>query len=174
MKILMTGIFWCGLAILCTPAFAGEMELPVIQGSPALQAMKSLAGTWKGTHMMNGKELPATVKYKVTSNGSSVVETIFPGTPQEMITVYHDKGDTLSMTHYCSVGNQPQLDMVKMDGQALSFSLSPDQNPGIEHEGHMHDLTITIQDKDHVKHEWTYYDQEKPQGNTSFTLVRVH
>ncbi len=173
MKIFAIGIFLCGLTTLSTPTFAEEMELPVIEGSPALQAMKSLAGTWKGTHMMKGKELPATVEYKVTSNGSSVVETIFPGTPQEMITVYHDKAGNLSMTHYCSVGNQPRLDMVRMEGQALSFTLSPDHNPGIEHEGHMHDLTITIADKDHVRHEWTYYENDTPQGNTSFTLVRV-
>ncbi len=161
------------LNTLAIPSFAGEMEIPVIEGSPALQAMKSLAGTWKGTHTMQGKEVPATVTYKVTSNGSSVVETLFPDTPQEMITVYHDKSGKLSMTHYCSVGNQPQLDLVNMEGRNLSFSLAPDHNPGLEHEGHMHDLTITIQDTNHVKHDWTYYDKDKPQGHTSFTLVRV-
>lgn len=156
------------------PSLAGDMELPPYEGSPALKAMKGLAGTWKGTHVMQGKELPAAVEYKVSSNGSSVVETLFPGTPQEMITVYHDKAGKLAMTHYCSVGNQPHLDMVNMDRNVLSFSLSSANSPAIEQEGHMHDLKITIADADHLKQEWTYYEKGNPGGTTTFTLVRAH
>ena len=155
------------------PSLAGEMELPPYEGSSALKAMKGLAGTWEGTHVMQGKELPASVEYKVTSNGSSVVETLFPGTPQEMITVYHDQEGKLAMTHYCSVGNQPHLDLRDMDKNVLTFSLSSTNSPSIEHEGHMHDLKITIADNDHMKQEWTYYEKGNPGGTTTFTLVRA-
>ena len=46
---------------------------------------------------------------KVTAGGSAVQETLFPGQPMEMVSVYHlDKGD-LVMTHYCVLGNQPRM-----------------------------------------------------------------
>ncbi len=173
MKSFATMIPLSLFTMISTLAFGGEMELPPIEGSPALQAMKSLAGSWEGTHVMDGKEIPATVEYKVSSNGSSVVETHFPGTPHEMITVYHDKGDKLAMTHYCSVGNQPQFDLVHMEGNALTFSLSSSNPSSLGEEGHMHDLILTMPDSDHLQQEWTFYDKGQSGGSTTFTLVRV-
>ena len=115
--------FLLALIPLCVVAMGGttlslaeEMELPPYEGSPALKTMKSLAGTWKGTHILHGKEVPASIEYKVSSNGSTVVETMFPGSPHEMVNVYHDKSGKLAMTHYCSMGNQPHLDLVAMEG----------------------------------------------------------
>ena len=88
--------FLLALIPLCVVAMGGttlslaeEMELPPYEGSPALKTMKSLAGTWKGTHIIHGKEAPASIEYKVSSNGSTVVETMFPGSPHEMVNVYH-------------------------------------------------------------------------------------
>ena len=94
-----------------TMVLAEVKEPPPYEGSDALKSMKALAGTWEGTHTMHGKEIPATIEYKVSSNGSTVVETMFPGTAHEMVNVYHDKSGKLAMTHYCSVGNQPHLDL---------------------------------------------------------------
>ena len=85
-------------------AMSGEMHPPPYKGSEAFEAMKTLEGAWEGTHAMGEKEEPARVEYKVSSNGSTIIETLFPGTTYEMISVYHDKGGKLSMTHYCSIG----------------------------------------------------------------------
>ena len=173
MKFILALISLFLVSITTTPSSAGEMHMPPYEGSPALKAMKALAGTWTGTHIMEGKEIPASVDYKVSSNGSAVVETMFPGTSQEMVTVYHDKGGKLAMTHYCSVGNQPQLDLLAMEGNILSFSLSSGGNAHLGDEGHMHDLTITIADSDHLQQEWSYFEKGKHGGTTTFTLVRV-
>jgi hypothetical protein len=50
--------------------------------------------------------------YRVTARGSTVQETLLPGTKKEMVTMFHcDNSDCNSVkaTHYCVKQNQPQL-----------------------------------------------------------------
>ncbi len=175
MKFLLVLILLCALAMGGVAlSLAEEMNPPPpYEGSPALKTMKALAGSWEGTHMMHGKEIPAAIEYKVSSNGSTVVETMFPGSPHEMINVYHDKAGKLAMTHYCAMGNQPHLDLVTMAGTTLSFSLSSDDTAHLADEGHMHDLTITMSDDGHLQQEWSFFEKGKRGGLTTFDLVRV-
>ena len=173
MKFLLALLTMCFVAIASTPVLAEVTEPPPYEGSAALKAMKALAGTWEGTHIMHGKEVPATIEYKVSSNGSTVVETMFPGSKHEMINVYHDKAGNLAMTHYCSVGNQPHLDLVAMEGKTLSFTLSSEDTVHLADEGHMHDFKITVADSGHMKQEWSFFEKGKQGGKTTFDLVRV-
>src|SRR5258706_3522145 len=85
---------------------AGKAPAPT---HPGLERLKKLAGTWVEADK-DGKPTDKVVSIiKVTAGGSAVQETIFPGQPMEMMSVYHlDKGD-LVMTHYCMLGNQPQM-----------------------------------------------------------------
>ena len=86
--------------------------MPNHKGSKELQKIKALVGTWVG-EMDNGKgPMPVEINYKVTAAGSAVVETFHPGTPMEMVTVYHDEKGKLAMTHYCMLGNQPKMKLV--------------------------------------------------------------
>ena len=70
--------------------------------------IKKLEGEWKvtGGDEHHGKE--GKVTYKVTAAGSTLMETQFPGTGHEMVTMYHLDGDELKATHYCAAGNQPR------------------------------------------------------------------
>lgn len=154
-------------------ASAGEMQLPPYKGSQPFESLKSLAGTWEGAKVSGEKEEPVKVEYKVSSNGSTVVETLFPGTPYEMITVYHDKGGKLTMTHYCAIGNQPQMDLVKTDGKVMEFSLSEASHIDVAKEGHMHGLKLTMVDQDHLIQNWTMYKDGKDGGATTIKLARV-
>jgi hypothetical protein len=154
-------------------ALAAEMELPPYKGGPSFESMKSLAGHWEGAKVTGDKEEPVKVEYKVTSNGSTIIETLMPGTKYEMVSVYHEKGGKLSMTHYCSIGNQPQMDLVKTDGKDLEFAFSTSNEIDVAKEGHMHDLTLTMVDKDHLIHNWTMYKEGKDGGTTTLKLARV-
>src|SRR5206468_10874715 len=55
------------------------------------------------------------ITYKVTAAGSTLMETFFPGSHHEMVSMYHLDGDDLVLTHYCAAGNQPRM---KLDRQA--------------------------------------------------------
>lgn len=81
-------------------------------GSPELELLKKLAGSWVMAGAREGQEgMPTAAEYRVAANGSVVVERSFPDTPKEMISVYHDRGGKLSMTHYCALANQPQMSL---------------------------------------------------------------
>src|SRR5947207_11511699 len=74
------------------------------KASAALDKIKALAGTWK----TSGKPAMSVV-FKPTSGGSAVIETMFPGSGEEMINLYTASGDTIMLTHYCMLGNQPRM-----------------------------------------------------------------
>ena len=164
----------CVVGIGAGVAVAGERHGMPQASSPELERMKSLAGHWEGTSSMGeGEQTPAAVDYTITSGGSAVVETLFPGTPQEMVSVYHDQDGKLAMTHYCMLGNQPQLQLTNADAEhlSLSFSVSPGIDP--EKDQHMHALLLTWEDADHLTHAWTSYEHGQPSETATFHFSRV-
>jgi hypothetical protein len=71
------------------------------------------------------------------------------------------------------VGNQPNLDLVTLEGNPLSFSLSSEDAGHLADEGHMHDLKITMHDAGHLQQEWSFFEKGKQGGMTTFDLMRV-
>src|SRR5687767_7169136 len=94
-------------------AIAGQQQpTPPAGAGPgsAFDAFKKLAGDWVGKGAADsGHGEKVSVNFKVTAGGSAVVETELPGTAQEMVTIIHPDGNDLVLTHYCHVGNQPQM-----------------------------------------------------------------
>ncbi len=157
-------------------AMAGEPGAATAPREPSteLARMKQLEGLWEGTTTMADGEQAAVVEYQVTSGGSAVVETLFPGTPEEMVSVYHDHGGRLAMTHYCMLGNQPRLALVSASDDRLELSLAPDHGLADPQEQHMHALTITWTDPDHITQVWTSSSEiGQPGSTTTITLSRL-
>ena len=111
--------------------------------------------------------------YEVTSNGSAVVERLGPGTPYEMVSVYHDEKGRLAMTHYCAIGNQPNLALASAspDKMKLAFAKNNVINP--KKEDHMHSLEITFLGPDQVRQEWSGYRGGKLEKPTVLVLTRA-
>src|SRR5690242_9923644 len=100
-----------GLMVIALAAGArgGDPPAKATTTNPNLDRLKALAGTWVEADK-DGKPTDKVVSVvKVTAAGSTVHETLFPGTPMEMISVYHLDGADLVMTHYCALGNQPRM-----------------------------------------------------------------
>src|SRR4029453_5900878 len=72
------------------------VKAPAAQTNSGLEKMKKLAGTWVEADK-DGKPTDKVVSViKVTASGSAVHETLFPGQPHEMISIYHrDGADTV-------------------------------------------------------------------------------
>ena len=66
--------------------------------------MKKLVGDWVADQKDESGKQAVMSSFKLTSNGSVLHETIFPGTDHEMVTVYHMDGPDLIATHYCAAG----------------------------------------------------------------------
>lgn len=141
--------------------------------SPAFQQFAQLAGEWVGKGMHGDDEHEARVVYKVTSGGSVVVETIDPGGEHEMITVIHQDGDSLLLTHYCMIGNQPHMKAKPKAGdKKVAFEFVKATNLKSDKDMYMHDVTFTFVDKDNLKTEWTNFNDGKEAGKAVFTLKR--
>ncbi len=141
----------------------------------AFEKLKALAGTWVEAGP-DGKPTDKVVSVvRLTAGGSVVHETLFPGDPMEMVSVYHlDNGD-LRMTHYCSLGNQPQM---KADPAAstnqIRWQFVGGTNLDPSKDMHMHGATVTFIDADHIKIDGEAWADGKPceEHCGSMTLVR--
>jgi hypothetical protein len=93
-------------------AHAGEDQSAPYTGSKEFERMKQLVGTWEGTSDMGKEGEKVRVEYRLTAGGSTLAETLFPGSAEEMVSVYRDRGGKLAMTHYCmlpTAGRRQQL-----------------------------------------------------------------
>ncbi len=117
-----------------------------------LERMKKLAGTWVEADK-DGKPTDKVVSViRVTAAGTTVHETIFPGQPMEMVSIYHlDKGE-LVMTHYCSLGNQPRMKAdLKSAPNQIKWVFAGGTNFDPAKDMHMHGATLTFIDNDHIQ-----------------------
>ncbi len=144
------------------------------QFSNGFNKMKTLAGEWKGKMAMGDKTMDVTIIYKVSSAGSSIVETSFPGSPQEMISVYTDVNGKVNMTHYCALQNQPTLTLNGSTKDSLDFDFIKGANLDVKKDAHMHHLTLKFKNKNAIEQHWTQYKDGKAAGVNVIALSRVH
>jgi len=127
------------------------------------EKLKGLAGTWVEAGP-DGKPTDKVVSIvRVTAGGSVVHETLFPGDPMEMISVYHLDKDDLLMTHYCALGNQPRM---KADPDSppnqIRWQFAGGTNFDPSKDAHMHAATVTFVDADHIEVEGEGWADGKP------------
>jgi hypothetical protein len=143
----------------------------------AFERLKSLAGEsgeWQGQAGHGDKTFPATVTYKLVSNGSVVMETIMPGTPHEMISMYHLAAGELVMTHYCGMANQPRmkLDTTASTKDELKFAFVGGTNLDPAKDGHIHAGTLKF-DGAALVADWTFWAGGKEKGHNVINLKRA-
>jgi len=140
--VLLTGSF-CVMAEEAKPAAAKN-------NSPEFERIKSLVGKWSGKVDMGQGPVDMTAEYRVIAGGSVIEERVFAGTPQEMVTMYYDKGGKLAMTHYCLFGNRPQMSLKASDAKSITMDF--DEACGIDpkKECHMHGIKIVFNDADTI------------------------
>ena len=149
--------------VLTLLALAGADTPSSIAKSPSWEKLKLLSGSWTGSANEGGKELPATVSFKLISDGSAIMSILGEGTPHEMVTMFHMDGNELLATHYCSAHNQPRMQAVATsDPSRIVFKFKDATNVG-PNDGHMVQLAIVIDGPNHHLEEWTYEDQGKRQ-----------
>jgi hypothetical protein len=143
-------------------------------GSEAFERMKQLVGTWEGMHDMGQGPMKTTVSYKLTSGGSTIVETHFEGAPHEMVTMYYDGANKkLNLTHYCMLRNRPQMTLKNMSPKAISFDYVKNAGLDATKDDHMHALTINFEGKDKIVQQWTRHNGTKKESmEMAFTRVK--
>jgi hypothetical protein len=144
----------------------------------AFDKLKAMAGDWTAKTEHGEHKCETKVNYRLTAGGSVVMETLFSGTPNEMITMYYLDGGKLVLTHYCMLHNQPHMTLGSASSaDVLQFtcdaSAAGDNLPS-EKEPHMHAAVIRFLDADHVQTQWTMWTGGKADENVAkFDLKRV-
>jgi hypothetical protein len=155
-------------------ANAGEYQSDSYTGSAEFERMKQLVGKWEGASDMGKADEKVNVEYRLTAGGSSLVETLFPGGAEEMVSVYYDQKGKLAMTHYCMLRNRPHMVLKKADAQRIELVFAKKGNDiDPAREKHMHALRITFADNDHITQKWTMFEKGKDTGQVTLTLTRV-
>ena len=124
---------------------------PPDTSSAELNRIKALEGKWKSITSMFGKENEEVfTEYKVTAGGSAVLETIFPGTPQEMVSVYFDNDQgKLAMTHYCIMRNRPHFSLVESMKNEIKLDVTKVAGLKSKDAPSMGAITLKFKDEDH-------------------------
>lgn len=139
--------------------------------SPALARFQALVGDWvaaEDSEMVKKGELVA--RYALTAGGSAVVETVFPGSPHEMVTVYAADGADVVLNHYCLNHNAPRMRARSAGGASrLEFAFDGGLNIQPAVDKHMHSAWIEFVGPDELKSQWT----ELEQGKTTM-VVNMH
>jgi hypothetical protein len=157
-----------------TDTTAAGPQAVVYDAASALEFIKAMTGTWErsGDEHDHGGDSKA-VTFKVTAGGSSVMETIFPGDPMEMISVYHMDGDTLLMTHYCALQNAPIMKFEKSDKPGeIKFVFHGGTNFDPKVDTHVHEGVMRVKDANTVESSFVAFTDGKPNGNPKGMLKR--
>jgi hypothetical protein len=160
-KMLGNSLKWAalGLMLLSSGAVFATAAPPGSAGQPAtavapFDRFKNLAGEWVAAEdgdMFKKGDLVA--RYAVTAAGSAVVETVFPGSPHEMVTVYHADGPDLVLTHYCMEGNQPRMRARNVKGSRFDFAFDGGTNIDPKRDRHMDSASLELLGADELRSE---------------------
>lgn len=167
------------ITTLCAILLAGTSALTAAEipkaapGSPEFERMKALVGIWAGKVDMGQGLVDMTMQFRLLAGGSVLEERVFAGTPHEMTTMYYDKGGKLAMTHYCVLGNRPQMYLKSADTKSITLDF--DQSCGInpQKESHMHAVKITFDDADTFTTVCRAFMDGKEMPERAATLKRV-
>jgi hypothetical protein len=159
---------------------AGEEAAAALDAEAVFAELKALEGTWNGSAAAEDapeedfKAADLTFEYKVSANGTVVMETMMPGTDHEMINMYHLDGENLVLTHYCAGGNQPtmRLDRSHSTAKDLHFEFTGGTNLDPAKDTHIHSAQITFGDEGKIKSSWVGYSEGKAAGTMNFLLAR--
>ncbi len=149
-RFILAGLFLLGAA-------TANAQTPT-----AFDQLKALQGEWIDLEGVVGPKGAVLVTYRLTGGGTAVVETMFPGLPHEMTTVYHRHGQDVVLTHYCSDGTQPRMRAAAgPSGKVLAFAFDGGTNFNPATDNHMHDARIEFISENEIRAEWQGWEKGK-------------
>lgn len=115
-------------------------------GSAELERMKTLVGTWTGKVDMGQGPVEMNLEFRLVAGGTVLEERSAPGTPMEMVTMYYDKAGKLAATHYCILGNRPEMALKGADAKSITLDFDSCCGIDTKKESHMHGMTLNFDD----------------------------
>ncbi len=158
-----------GLAI---SAFVTKARTAPPADAPAAFArLKGLVGTWQADTSMGRFQ----VTYELASSGHVLLERSSSAKHDNMITAYYLDGDTLVLTHYCALGNEPHMvaRKIDLDSGEIAFEFDGAGNLASPDAPHMHAASFRLLDANHFATAWTLFENGKPKMTVTAQYERV-
>lgn len=163
------------LALTLLGACAGPGQAGVdAAAAPGLEAIQALEGTWVRCDEEGAPTSVVTNVFRVTAGGSAVSEVVFPGAPEEMLTVYVVGSKGLELTHYCAARNAPRM-VLDPDSTPEDLRFTCTGGVGLDDHatGHMHTGRLLRLGPDRMRTEWAYQEDGEVTFTGIFDIVRV-
>jgi hypothetical protein len=162
--VVTAAVLWAGLV-------ATAATKPETNANAAFSRLKALAGSWEA----QSERGTVSSSYELISNATALVEHIKVPGEQEMMTVYYLDGNRLLLTHYCTAGNQPQMQAEAYDpaGNQLVFNFIGGGNLSDPGKGHMHNVVLQFLGADSFSSKWTFQENGKPKFAENMEFHRV-
>lgn len=142
-------------------------------GSPELERLKTLVGTWAGKVDMGQGPVDMNIEFRLVAGGTVLEERSAPGTPMEMVTMFYDKGSKLAATHYCVLGNRPEMALKGSDAKSITLDFDSCCGIDTKKESHMHGMTLSFDDANTISTSCKAImnGQEAPEHTSTFKRV---
>ncbi|MCC7258352.1 MAG: hypothetical protein IT486_08265 [Gammaproteobacteria bacterium] len=135
--------------------------------------LRRLEGTWLAVDDKGRVTGQVASVFRVTANGHTVQEIMFPGTANEMVNMYYRDVDHVLVTHYCAGGNQPTMRVVPTpDPDVLQLEFDDITNMVTIDDEHMHEGSIRWLGEDRLKTEWRSFRSGRLFSTATFEMVR--
>ena len=147
---------------------------PPVDEKIGLDAVKDLVGTWVAVDE-NGQPTDQVMSViRPTAGGSVLIETMFPGSEHEMITMYYTREGHLMMTHYCGCTNHPILKASRGENGLLRFDcIGTGENfAHCASVPHMHDAEFQLTSTT-LKSKWRMLDKGEFNHVGEFDMIKV-
>jgi len=120
------------------------------------------------------------MSFKVIGKGSTVQESLLPGTGKEMATMYHcnefKNCTQIDARHYCAKQNQPELVLDTKKSTDSTIVMNCDMRSPLcnSTEGHIHNIKHELsQGNNHLKTTYTSYKNSKVQKKSIYHFDRI-
>lgn len=142
-------------------------------GDDPLIRIKKLEGTWMVVDDKGKVTDQIASIFRVTSNGHTVEEIMFPGSEHEMVNMYFRDVDDVQVTHYCAGGNQPRMRLVATPKPGvIQLEFVDITNMITMNDEHMHEGQYQWVDENHLKTEWHSFKNGRLTETARFEMVR--
>jgi len=161
-QLLIAGLMCVGLTLSAIGDDKPD-QAPIASTNAGFEKLKTLVGTWVVADEKGQPTDQVASVIRLTAGGSAIHETLFPGEPHEMVSVYTADGSDVVMTHYCVLGNQPQMKAkANSPGDQLNFEFVGGGNLDPTKDKHMHSAVLTFVDDDHIEVNGVGWEEGKP------------
>lgn len=161
---------------LCRTGFLVLMVLGTVAARAAddpFQRIKQLEGTWLAVDDKGVVTDQIVSIFRVTANGHTVQEIMFPGTQNEMVNMYYRDVDEVRMTHYCAGGNQPTMRLVATPkAGVVQLEYVDITNMVTIDDEHMREGQYQWLSNDRLKTEWRSFKNGRYLETARFEMVR--